>query len=339
MSHKQKFSVVLTDYEWPDLSIEHGIFSPHGVNFTAAHCKNEDDVLSVAENADAIISEYAPLSGRVIQALRKCKIISMNAAGFDNVNVKAATQKGILLVHCPDYCFEEVADHTMAMVLSCARGIFQYDRRIRSRIWDFKAAGPRQRIRNSILGLIGFGRIAQAVAERAKSFGMQVVACDPFINDDYMLTKGVHPAPIHSVISSADYLSIHVPLTRETRKLIGSEQLSWMKRSAFLINVSRGAVVDETALHDALKSGVIRGAAIDVLDQEPPDFENPLLSLENVLITPHAAFYSEDAMREVRSRAAQEVIKVYKGELPSNIVNRNVLTQEAARPSAAKLSD
>ena len=127
MSHNQKFSVVLTDYEWPDLSIEHGIFSPHGVHFTAAHCKNEDDVLSVAENADAIISEYAPLSGKVIQALRRCKIISMNAAGFDNVNVEAATQKGILIVNCPDYCFEEVADHAMAMVLSCARGIFQYE--------------------------------------------------------------------------------------------------------------------------------------------------------------------------------------------------------------------
>lgn len=226
MGGKQKFSVVLTDYEWPDLSIEHGIFSPHGINFTAARCKNEDDVLSVTENADAIISEYAPLSGKVIHALRRCKIISMNAAGFDNVNVEAATQKGILIVNCPDYCFEEVADHTMAMVLSCARGLFQYDRRIRSRIWDFKAAGPRQRIRNSVLGLIGFGRIAQAVAERARSFGMRIVACDPFINDDYMVTREVQPASINAVISAADYLSIHVPLTNETRKLIGSEQLS-----------------------------------------------------------------------------------------------------------------
>ena len=335
MGGKQKFSVVLTDYEWPDLSIEHGIFSPHGINFTAARCKNEDDVLSVTENADAIISEYAPLSGKVIHALRRCKIISMNAAGFDNVNVEAATQKGILIVNCPDYCFEEVADHTMAMVLSCARGLFQYDRRIRSRIWDFKAAGPRQRIRNSVLGLIGFGRIAQAVAERARSFGMRIVACDPFINDDYMVTRGVQPATINAVISRADYLSIHVPLTNETRKLIGSEQLSLMKRSAFLVNVSRGAVVDETALHDALKSGVIRGAALDVLDKEPPDFESPLLSLENVLITPHAAFYSDDAMREVRSRAAQEVIKVFKGELPINIVNRSVIEQRASRSGTA----
>lgn len=335
MSRKQKFRVVLTDYEWPDLSIEHGIFSPHGINFTAAHCKNEEDVLSVAENADAIISEYAPLTERVIQSLQQCKIISMNAAGFDNVNVEAATQKGILLVNCPDYCFEEVADHTMAMILSCARGIFQYDRRIRSKIWDFKAAGPRQRIRNSVLGLFGFGRIAQAVADRANSFGMRIFAYDPFIKEDYMMAKGVKPAALQTIISAADYLSIHVPLTKETRALIGAEHLSCMKRSAFLINASRGGIVDERALHDALKSGVIRGAALDVLAKEPPEFDNPLLALENVLITPHAAFYSEDAMREVRSRAAQEVIRVFKGGLPNNIVNPSVIEQDGFRLGSA----
>jgi D-3-phosphoglycerate dehydrogenase len=161
MSRESKFNVVLTDYEWPDLSIEHGMFAPLGINFTAAHCKSENDVLRVAEYADAIIAEYAPLSEEVIRSLRRCKVISMNAAGFDNVDVEAATDEGILLVNCPDYCFEEVADHAMAMILSCARGIFQYDRRIRDRIWDHKSAGPRERIRNSVLGLIGFGRVAQ----------------------------------------------------------------------------------------------------------------------------------------------------------------------------------
>lgn len=335
MSPKPKFNVVLTDYEWPDLNIEHGIFSPYGISFTAARCKNEDDVLMVAENADAIISEYAPLTQKVIHSLRRCKIISMNAAGFDNVDVEAATSKGILLVNCPDYCFEEVADHTMAMILSCARGIFQYDRRIRSKIWDFKAAGPRQRIRNSVLGLIGFGRIAQAVAARAIAFGMRVVASDPFINDEFISGKGAQPAPVRETVAAADYLSIHVPLTKETRKSIGADELSNMKRSAFFINVSRGAVVDEAALYEALKSGVIRGAALDVLDQEPPDFENPLLSLENVLVTPHAAFYSDDAMREVRSRAASEVIKVFKGELPDHIVNKKVIEMDRLRIAGA----
>lgn len=335
MSRKQKFKVVLTDYEWSDLSIEHSIFSPYGINFTAARCKNEEDVLSVAENADAIISGFAPLSEKVIQSLRRCKVISMNGASFDNVNVEAATEKGILIVNCPDYCFEEAADHTMAMILSCARGIFQYDRRIRNKIWDFKAAGPVQRMRDSVLGLLGFGRIAQAVAIRALAFGMIVVASDPFINDAFIRTKGAKPASAMETIAAADYLSIHVPLTKETRKFIRAEELSCMKRSAFLINISRGAVIDEAALYEALKSGVIRGAALDVIEKEPPDNNDQLLSLENVLITPHAAFYSEDAMRDVRYRAAQEVIKVFKGEIPNHVVNRRVLEQGSLRMTAA----
>jgi D-3-phosphoglycerate dehydrogenase len=335
MSREAKFHVVLTDYGWPDLSVEHGIFSPLGINFTAAQCKNEDDVLRLAENADAIITGYAPLSSKVIRFLRRCKIISMNGAGFDNVNVEAATDEGILLVNCPDYCFEEVADHAMAMILSCARGLFQYDRRIRNKIWDYKSAGPRERIRDSVLGLIGFGRVAQAVAARAKSFGMRVVASDPFIPDEFIKAQGVRPVTKQETLAAADYLSIHVPLTKDTHKAIAAEELSCMKRSAFVINASRGPVIDENALYEALKSGIVRGAALDVLEEEPPDFDNPLLSLDNVLVTPHAAFYSEDAMSEVRSRSAQEVVKVFKGELPAHIVNGRVLETGKLRMTTA----
>ncbi len=325
MSREAKFHVVLTDYGWPDLSIEHGIFTPLGINFTGAQCKSEDDVLRVAEDADAIITGYGPLSKKVINSLQRCKIISMNGAGYDNVDVEAATDAGILLVNCPAYCFEEVADHTMAMILSCARGIFQYDRRIRNKIWDYKSAGPRERIRDSVLGLIGFGRVAQAVAARARSFGMKVVASDPFLPDEFFKSQGVQPATKQETLAAADYLSIHVPLTKDTYKSIGSKELSCMKRSAFVVNASRGHVIDEKALYEALKSGLVRGAALDVLEQEPPDFDNPLLSLDNFLVTPHAAFYSEDAMAEVRTRSAQEVVKVFKGELPAYIVNTKVL--------------
>ena len=325
MNNESKFNVVLTDYGWLDLDVESGIFSLKDIKFTAAHCRDEDEVLSVAADADAVITGYAPLSARVIRSLSRCKVISVNGAGCDNVDMEAATAAGILLVNCPDYCFEEVADHTMAMILSCARGIFQYDRRVRDRIWDYKSAGPRGRIRNSVLGLIGFGRVAQAVAARAKSFGMRVVASDPFVSHEVFAARGVQSATKEDTLAAADYLSIHVPLTKETQKSISGEELSRMKRSAFLINTCRGAVVDEKALYDALKIGIVRGAALDVLENEPPDFNNPLLSLDNVLITPHAAFFSEDAMAEVRSRAAQEVIKVFKGELPGYIVNRKVL--------------
>jgi D-3-phosphoglycerate dehydrogenase len=260
----------------------------------------------------------------------------MNAAGFDNVDVEAASAEGILLVNCPDYCFEEVADHAMAMILSCARGIFQFDRRVRGKIWDYKSAGPRERIRNSVLGLLGFGRVAQAVAARAASFGMKVMAADPFIADEFVSARGVQPATRQEVFATADYLSIHVPLTVDTRKSIGAEELAGMKASAFVINTCRGAVIDEKALYEALKNGTIRGAALDVLEEEPADFEHPLLSLDNLLVTPHVAFYSEDAMSEVRSRSAQAVINVFKGELPSHIVNGKVLENGRLRMTVAQ---
>jgi D-3-phosphoglycerate dehydrogenase / 2-oxoglutarate reductase len=335
MSREPKFHVVLTDYGWPDLSIERGIFAPLGIDFTAARSSDEDGIIRVAENADAIITGYAPLSGKVIHSLRCCKIISMNGAGYDNVNLEAATEDGILLVNCPDYCFEEVADHAMAMILACARGIFQYDRRVRNKIWDYKSAGPRERIRGSVLGLLGFGRVAQAVAARAGSFGMRVVASDPFVADEFLKAQGVQPATRQETFAAADYLSIHVPLTKDTRKSIGAEELSNMKGSAFVINTCRGGVIDEEALYEALKTGIIRGAALDVLEQEPPDFDNPLLALDNVLVTPHAAFYSEAAMAEVRTRSAQEVVKVFKGQLPDHIVNTKLLESGKLRMTAA----
>jgi D-3-phosphoglycerate dehydrogenase len=224
------------------------------------------------------------------------------------------------------------------MILSCARGIFQYDRRIRDKIWDYKSAGRRERIRGSVLGLMGFGRVAQAVAARARSFGMRVVASDPFVADEFLKAQGVQPATRQETFAAADYLSIHVPLTKDTRRSIGTEELSNMKGSAFVINVSRGPVIDEKALYEALKSGIVRGAALDVLVKEPPNFDNPLLSLDNVLVTPHVAFYSEDAMSEVRSRSAQEVIKVFKGELPNHIVNGKVLENGKLRMIAASAS-
>ncbi|MBF0528597.1 MAG: C-terminal binding protein [Deltaproteobacteria bacterium] len=334
MSHESQFHVVLTDYEWPDLSIEHGIFSPLGINFTAAQCRHEDEVLRLSEHADAIILGYAPLSRKVIRSLQRCKIISMSGAGFDNVDLETATEEGILIVNCPDYCFEEVADHAMAMILSCARGLFQYDRMIRNGIWDYKSAGPRERIRGSVLGLIGFGRVSQAVTARAMSFGMRVVAYDPFIPDEVFEAQGVQSASREETFAAADYLSIHVPLAKGTRKSIGAEELSRIKRSAFIINTCRGGVVDEKALYEALKSGLIRGAALDVLEKEPPDFDSPLLSLDNVLVTPHAAFYSEDALSEARTRSAQAVIKVFKGELPAHIVNGEVLETGRLRMTA-----
>ena len=285
----------------------------------------------VAEQADAIIATHAPLSKHVIHSLKQCKIISVNSCGYNNVDVDAASRAGILLVNCPDYCVEEVADHTMAMILSCARGIFLFDRRVRENVWDFKSAGNLTRIRQSVLGLLGSGRFSRAVATRARSFGMKVLAFDPIIADDVFHNTSIRRTGMQEILTEADYVSIHTPLNKNTANLISKNELAMMKSSAFIVNTSRCGVVDESAIYEALTKGTIRGAALDVLEKEPPDANNALLSLENVLITPHAAFYSENTVEEARIRSAQAVINVYKGMLPDNIINNEIIKNKKLR--------
>lgn len=325
MDPSREFNVVLTDNVWPDLSIEYGIFSTRGIGFVATHCLSEEEVIRAAGQAEGIITIHAPITEKVIRSLKRCRVISVSGSGYNNVDVDAATRAGILLVNCPDYCVEEVADHTMALILSCARGVFLFDRRVRENIWDFKSAGDLVRIRDSVLGLIGFGRVSRAITERAKGFGLKVLAFDPFVPNHVFREAGVQRAGVHEILTVSDYVSIHTTLNPDTVDMISAHELSMMKSSAFLVNVSRGGIVNEAALYEALSQGIIRGAALDVLEREPPDFSHSLASLENVLITPHAAFYSEEAMEEVRVRSAQAIVKVYNRAWPDNIINESIL--------------
>lgn len=292
-----------------------------GAEFVASHCKSESDVIELAYDADAVIAEYAPLPKRVIEKLERCKVISLNATGYDNVDVKAATGAGIIVVNCPDYCYDEVADHTIALLLACARGIVRFDRQIQKKVWDFKSAGKINRIRGSTLGLIGFGRIARAVAKRAKPFGLNIIAYDPFLPAEIFEENDVRQTSVEDLIRVSDFISIHTPITALTSGLFSEEQFKLMKPSAYLLNVSRGRIVDETELYFAIQTRKIAGAALDVMTNEPPNFNNPLFNLENVIVTPHAAFYSEGAMLEVRRRAVEEVVRILSGKWPENMVN------------------
>lgn len=325
------FDLVLTDHVWPDLTIETGLLAPYGIRLTAAHCKTEDEVIRIAAGADAICAIHAPFTRNVVQALTECKVISMSAVGYNSVDVDAVTDAGILLVHCPDYCIEEVANHTIALILSCARGLFLFDRRIQEQIWDHRSAGILMRVSTATLGLIGFGKIAQAVAGRAKGFRMNVQAYDPHVDDCRFEQYGVTRVSMEDLLSTSDFVSIHTPLNEATRNMISDVELSMMKSSAFLINTSRGWIIDEEALLKALANGTIRGAAIDTLREEPPDFSSPFFTLENLFLTPHAAFYSEEAVEEVRTRSAKAIMDVYNGILPDHIVNGNVLTNGKLR--------
>ena len=332
------YKVLLTDYAWPDLNLERETLSVCDTELIATHCSTEADVLAATTNADAIITEYAPITRGVIQAARKCKIISLNAAGYDNVDVKAASDEGVIVANVPDYCYDEVADHAMALLLACARKIVRFCRDTSCKIWDFKSAGKIRRIRGQTLGLIGFGGVARNVGRKAKAFGLNIIAYDPYVAEEVFKQEHVERISLEGVLKKADFVSIHIPKTKETEGLIGEKQLRMMKPNSHLINTSRGGIVDEEALSRAVKEGAIEGAALDVLECEPADFSSPLFECENMIITSHCAFYSEEAMIEVRRRAVEAVVSVLSGEWPKNVVNRELFGRPNLRAGTLKQS-
>ena len=324
MSNK-KFKIIITDCDHPSVEIEKKILSEINSELTLETCKTEEDVIAVASDADGIINQYAPFTRKVIKSLNRCKIIARYGVGVDNIDVEAATEYGIIVANVPDYCVDEVSTHTMALILACARGITLLDRKIRDKKWDFTLAKPLFRTQGKTLGLFGLGRIARSVAQKASGFGFKIIAYDPYVskvNGEIKLVK------LSQLLSDSDFVSIHVPLTIETRHSFGENELKVMKKTAYLVNTSRGPIVDEKALYVALKEKWIAGAALDVMEKEPPDWEDPLLKLDNIIITPHISFYSEESYVELKTKTAKAVLSVLKGGLPSAMVNPQVIKRK-----------
>ena len=326
--HKQKKqTVVIADYDYGDVEIERAIIEGAGLELVADHCKSEDDVIDVARDADAIIAQYAPVGAKAINALTRCRVIARYGTGVDIVDVDAATRRNILVTNVPnDWCENEVADHAMTLLLTVARKIRDYDRATRAGVWRWQSGQPIYRLRGRILGLLSFGAIAQAIATRATGFGMRVIANDPYQAPADIVAHGATPVSFDELIAQADYLVIQAPLTPETRNLLDEAQLHRMKPSAILVNTARGPIVNDRALYRALKEGWIAGAGLDDIEEEPAKLRdwkptNPLFGLDNVIITPHAAYYSEEAIRTVRDFAAQEVVRVLTGKPPLSPVN------------------
>ncbi len=319
------FVVAVTDYVFASLEPEQRVLEPLGVELRAQQCRSEDEIIALAQDADAVLNCYAKMTARVIEGLKRCKIIARYGIGVDNVDLVAATRAGILVTNVPDYCIDEVSDHALALLLSLARRIVLADGAVRAGAWDVVAHAGIRRLCGQTLGLVGFGKIAIAVAAKAQSFGLRVLACDPYLDSKAMAPHGVQAVDFDGLLAESDAVSIHVPLSPETRNLIGARELARMKPTAFLINTSRGGIVDELALAEALKAGRIGGAALDVLSAEPPPPDHPLRKLPNVILTPHLAFYSRESVIELQTKAAEEVARALKGEPPRSPVNREVL--------------
>jgi D-3-phosphoglycerate dehydrogenase len=321
--------VVVTDHVYPSVEVEEGILKSVGFDFKVYQCRGEDEVIEACRGADGILTTFAPITRRVIQALDKARVIVRHGVGYDNIDVSAASEKGIMVVNIPEFGGSEVADHTLALITSLLRRIPQYDRLVKSGGWrSWAAYRPLPPLYRLTLGVVGFGRIGRQVALKAmKGFDMRVVAYDPYVAREEFERLGVTSVTLENLLRISDIVSLHTPLTDETRHLIDGEKLRLMKPSAILVNTSRGPVVDQKALVEALRRGWISGAALDVLALEPPEGDDPLLGMENVILTPHVAWFSEESFIDLLRKAASEVVRALKGEEPLHIVNRSELEE------------
>ncbi len=286
MDREMRWTVVVTDYNYPDLSIEEAELARWGARVIPAQCRSPEEVLAVAEEADALISQYAPITREVIYRLRNCRALGRYGIGVDNIDIQAATERGIAVINVPSYCEEEVSDHVIAFLLAWARRIAHYTEEVRRGVWDWKTGRPIYRLQGQTLGLLGFGKIARLVARKAKGFGLTIIAHDPYVSADIFAAEGVEKVEFDELLQRSDFLSIHVPLTHETKNLINEAACKKMKPTACLINTARGGIVDREALFKAIKEGRIAGACLDVAEPEPPEPTDPLLQLPQVLWSP-----------------------------------------------------
>jgi D-3-phosphoglycerate dehydrogenase len=326
------YRVLVTDYMWPSLDLEQAILGELGAELVVARDGSEEEIVALAEGVDAILTNWKRVPPAALEAAPGCVVVSRYGVGVDNIPVDRATELGILVVNVPDFCLDEVSDHAMALLLASARRIVSFARETRAGTWDLLGLGRGlPRLRGQQLGLVGFGNIARALVPKAQAFGLEVVAYTP------RLERGSDPSGVRTtddlaeLLASSDYVSLHAPATEQTRGLIGEAELRAMKRTAYLINTSRGALVDEDALRRALDAGWIAGAALDVLVHEPPSADEALVRLDSVIATPHAGFYSETAIAELASKAARNVATALRGEVPATILNPAVLDQANCR--------
>lgn len=320
-----KFKVVITDHDYGLFELEREELNKIGAEVVLGQCKTEDEIIEIAQEADGLLVEYGNITRRVIKSLQKCKVIARYGIGVNNIDIEAATEYGICIVNVLNYCIDEVSDHTIALALACIRKIVILNNVVKKGIWDFKIAKPIFRLRNMKLGLVGFGNIARMVSHKVQAFGLTVLAHDPYVPSSVMTQNKVKKVNLEDLLAEADIVSLHLPLMKTTKYMFAEKEFKAMKETAFIINTGRGPLIKEKDLYRALKEKWIAGAALDVTEKEPIDSDNNLLKLDNIIITPHVSFYSDASLRDLQRNAAKGVAQVLKGEIPSYIVNKEVL--------------
>ncbi len=326
-----KPKVIITDYDFGDIDVEREILESIGAEVIGLQSKGEEALFDVARDCAAMINQYARIGAETISRMEQCEVIARYGIGVDIVDVDSATAKGIQVTNVQDYCFEEVADHAMAMWLTLVRKLPDYDRATHNGVWQWQSGQPIYRVRGRTMGVVSFGKIGQAIAHRAKGFGVKVIAYDPYLPAEVAAEKGVELVSKDELLTRSDYVLMQAPMTPDTHHFLSEGEFNAMKPGAIVVNTGRGPTIDNRALYKALTEGHISAAALDDPEEEPakrahwsPD-DNPLFQLPNVLVTPHAAYYSEESILTARKTAATEVARVLTQREPRFPVNKLVL--------------
>lgn len=305
-----------------DLAVERTVLRQLDVEIIHTGNLTEPDALAAVKEADALMVTLERVTTPIINSMERCRVISRAGTGLDTIDIPAATAKGIWVAYVPDYSIDEVSTHAIALLLAQARGLTPLVQSTRNGQWDPMRSGPVHRLRAQTLGIIGFGRIGQATAVKGRGLGLKVIVFDPLLDPEAVARLGVQAVDLETLARESDYISLHTPLLDSTRHIINEHFLSLVKPTAYLVNAARGPLVDEAALLAAVRNGQLAGAALDVLNAEPPAADNPILHEERILITPHSAWYSEEAKVEMRTRAAEEVVRVLQGQPPRAPANQ-----------------
>jgi D-3-phosphoglycerate dehydrogenase len=323
------FKTVLIDFDEDLFAPPTGageILVEHGISWIVGQCRTSEAALEAARDADVVmIQSLRPVLNReVIERLERCRCIVRLGIGYDNVDVSAASEKGVLVCSVPFYCIEDVAQHALALLLDGVRHIAKQDRWIRDGRWDRTGARPTRRMTGCTLGLIGFGRIARVLVQQVKGLDMTVLAYDPYVDAAVVAGEGARKVDLDELLALADFVSVHCPLTDETRHLLSTEQFEQMKDGVFLVNTSRGSIIDEDALAKALAAGKLWGVGLDVFEQEPLPPDSPLRTFDQVTFTPHVGANSEDSVAELYRTGCEIAIDVFSGRWPAGVVNPEV---------------
>ena len=318
-----KFKVVVTDDRYGVYDEEIEVLKSIDAEIVVKNCSTVTEVIEQCADADGIMVNLAPMPAEAIKALKKCKVISRYGVGYDNVDVEACTKEGIYVANVPDYCFEEVSDHALALLMSCARKTARRDAQVRKGMWNIGKADPIYRIKGKCFAFLGFGAIAKCLLRKIKGLEFsRVLVYDPFVSSKIIASMGAEKTDFNTAISEADYISIHMPLNKETKGIINLEAFSRMKPTAILINTSRGPVIEEKDLIYALENKLIHYAGLDVHEKEPIKTDNELFNMQNCVLTDHVGWYSEESMRELKRKVAENVRDVLIGDKPKYPVNR-----------------